>query len=117
MKTFTALLFLILAASVARAEQQPSFQLNATARRKLVENAVTLKVGDSFQTVTNALGTPTFDQPVFDKDNPDIVGRDLKFYAVIWQHEPANETRDELVDVKLDKTGHVRSVYIKVTLN
>lgn len=117
MKTFSVLLFLFLAAALARAEQQPSFKLNPAARRKLVESAVALKVGDSFQTVTNALGTPTFDQPVFDKDNPDIVGRDLKFYAVIWQHEAPNEMRDELVDVKLDKTGHVRSVYIKVTLN
>src|SRR5689334_13095955 len=116
MKTVLVFSFLLLAATFARAEQHPSFQLSAAAKRKLAEKAVALKTGDSFQTVTNALGTPTYDQPLMAKDSREIVGRDLKFYAVISQPGLVNELQDELVDVTLDKAGRVRSVYIRLTL-
>jgi hypothetical protein len=117
MKTVTILLSLLLAAFVARAEQQPSFRLTPAAKRKLAEKAVALKIGDSFQTVTNVLGTATFDQPLLGKDSREIVGRDLKYFAVIWQPGSADESQNELVDVTLDKGGRVRSVYIRLTLH
>jgi len=117
MKTLTLLSFLFLASIVAQAEQQPSFRLSAAAKRKLAEKAMALKVGDSFQTVTNALGTASFDQPLLGKDSREIVGRDLKYFAVIWHPGSADESQNELVDVTLDKAGRVRSVYIRITLN
>lgn len=117
MKTLSLLSFLFLAALVAQAEQHPSFQLNAAAKRKLVEKALALKVGDSFQTVTNALGIAGFDQPLLEQYGHEVIGRDLKFYAVIWPPGTADPSQNELVDVTLDKAGHVRSVYIRVTLN
>lgn len=76
-----------------------------------------LKMGDSFQTVTNALGVPSFDQPLLGKDSREIVGRDLKYFAVIWQPGSADESQNELVDVTLDKAGRVRAVYIRLTLH
>jgi hypothetical protein len=117
MKTLIAFSILLLATSLAQAEQHPSFKLSAAAKRKLVEKAVALKVGDSLQTVTNALGVASFDQPLMRKDSNEIVGRDLKYFAVTWQSGLVNELQDELVDVTLDKAGRVRSVYIRVTLN
>ena len=117
MKTVFVLSFMLLAASFARAEQHPSFQLSASAKRKLAEKAITLKAGDSFQTVTNTLGTASFDQPLLGKDSREIVGRELRYFAVIWHSGPADEQQNELVDVTLDKSGRVRSVYIRMTLN
>ena len=114
MKTLALLSALLLATLVVRAEQLPSFQLSAAAKRKLAGQAVTLKAGDSFQTVTNALGVASFDQPLLGKDNREIVGRELRYFAVIWPG--ADESQNELVDVTLDKAGRVRSVYIRMTL-
>ena len=116
MKTLILLSFLFAANLMARAEQQPSFRLTAAAKRKLAEQAVALKVGDSFQTVTNTLGVANFDQPMLEKDGREIVGRDLRYFAVIWQPGSADEQQNELVDVVLDKAGRVRSVYIRMTL-
>jgi hypothetical protein len=110
-------LFVLLLAVAARAEQQhPSFQLDASAKRKLVEKAAALKVGDSFQTVTNALGAPTFDQTLARKESSRTIGRSLKYYAVIWERGLVNELHDELVDVTLDERDRVRSVRIRVSL-
>lgn len=112
----TAALFVLLLVTTARAEQHPSFQLDASAKRKLVEKATALKVGDSFQTVTNALGAPTFGQKLTRKEGDRTIGRSLKYYAVIWERGLVNELRDELVDVTLDDKDRVRSVHIRVTL-
>jgi hypothetical protein len=112
-KTLALILLLVTA---ARAEQHPSFELDASAKRKLVERAATLKVGDSFQTVTNALGVPTVDQRLARKESSRVIGRSLKYYAVIWERGLVNELHDELVDVMLDEKNRVRSVRIKVTL-
>lgn len=117
MKTLSLISFLLVAAFVAQAEQHPSFQLTAAARRKMVEKALTLKAGDSFQAVTNALGIASFDQPLLEQYGREIIGRDLKYYAVIWPPGSADVSQNELVDVTLDKAGRVRSVYIRVTLD
>lgn len=112
----TLAIFMLLLAVVARADQHPSFQLDASAKRKLVEKATALKVGDSFQTVTNALGVATFDQRLARKESSRTVGRSLKYYVVIWERGLVNELHDELVDITLDERDRVRSVRIRVTL-
>jgi len=108
--------FLVVLATVAQAGQQPAFQLDAAAKRKLVEKAMALKVGDSFQTVTNALGKATHDQRGTTKESGRFISRSLKYYAVIWERGLVNELHDELVDVTLDEKDRVRSVRIRVTL-
>ena len=82
----------------------------------MVEKAITLKVGDSFQTVTNTLGVPTKDQRLARKEDSRAIGRSLKYYAVIWERGLVNELHDELVDVTLDERDRVRSVRIRVAL-
>lgn len=114
MRTLAVLILLL--AIAGRTEQHPSFQLEASAKRKLVEQAMALKIGDSFQTVTNALGTPTFDQKLARKESSRTIGRSLKYYAVIWERGLVNELHDELVDITLDERDRVRSVRIRVTL-
>ena len=109
-------LFLVMLATVAHAGQQPAFQLDAAAKRKLVEKAMALNVGDSFQTVTNALGKPTHDQTGRTKETGRFISRSLKYYAVNWERGLVNELHDELVDVTLDEKDHVLSVRIRVTL-
>jgi hypothetical protein len=114
MKVLT--LLLVMLATVAHAERQPSFQLDAPAKRKLVEKAMALRIGDSFQTVTNALSKPTYDQTDRTKERGRHISRSLKYYAVIWELGLVNELHDELVEVALDEKDRVRSVRIRVTL-
>ena len=119
------LLILLIAATVGMsAEAQitppkhPSFQLDAQAKRALVEKATAIKPGDSYQSVTNRLGAPTFDQRLATKQNNPmrVIGRSLKYYAVIWETGLVSESHDELVDVFLDEHDRVRSVSIRVPL-
>jgi len=114
------LLVLIFLATNAKAEpqpvepKQPFFQMNAKAKLSLVEQAKTLKSGDSYQTVISRLGVPTYDQIAMRKENNHIIGRNLKYYAVKWDANLVNEIQDELVYVFLDEKHHVQSVQIKV---
>jgi|SRR5579862_3922313 len=110
------ILFLLLAVSAVRADQHPSFQLDAAAKRKLVERTLALKVGDSYDSVTNALGVPTIDQTLMKKETNRIVGRSLTYYAVIWERGSVNELNDEFVDVSLDERNRVSSVLIRINL-
>lgn len=112
----TLALLILLLVTAARAEQHPSFQLDAAAKRKLVEKAAALKVGDSFQMVTNALGKPTHDQTGRTKETGRFISRSLSYYAVMWERGLVNELHDELVDVTLDEKDRVRAVRIRVTL-
>jgi hypothetical protein len=98
------------------APKNPFFQLDARAKRALVEKASTLKPGDSYQSVTDRLGAPTHDQKIARKEGSRVVGRSLSYYAVIWQSGLVNELHDELVEVYLDERDLVRSVHIRVTL-
>jgi hypothetical protein len=82
----------------------------------LVEKAVALKPGDSYQNVTNKLGTPTYDQVLAKKANRRSLGRSLKYSVVTWEAGLVNELSDELVDVVLDERDRVRSVSMRVTL-
>src|SRR5713226_1381721 len=111
---------LIVAAASAGAEpqtalpKQPFFQLPVQAKQTLMEKAETLRSGDSYQTVVSRLGAPTYDQVLMRKENSRIIGRSLRYYAVIWESGLVNEIHDELVDVILDEKDRVRSVHIKV---
>ena len=105
------------AASESASSNHPSFQLDAQSKRTLVEKAATLKPGDSYQTVVNLLGTTKFDRRLMRKENNRVIGRSLKYYAVIWQSGSVNELHDEYVDVLLDDMDHVKSVTVRVTLD
>jgi hypothetical protein len=94
----------------------PSFQLNAKAKRVLVEKAKSVKLGDSYQVVIKKLGTPTFDMKLARKESSRVIGRDLDYYAVIWEDGLVNEKKDELVNVFLDENDRVKSVHIRVKL-
>ena len=96
--------------------KRPSFQLETQAKRALVEKAASLKAGDSYQTVTNKLGIPTHDQRFARKESSRVIGRSLKYYAVVWESGLVNEIHDEFVDVSLDERDRVRSVRIRVIL-
>jgi hypothetical protein len=119
MKISIVALLLVAAGLCAGAEspsaQHPSFELDAKAKRTLVERAVVLKLGDSYQSVTNKLGIPTYDQELARKDGR-VIGRSLKYYLVRWETGLVNELHDELVDVFVDEQGRVRSVLIRATL-
>ena len=108
--------FSVNAGSEPPSPKHPAFQLDPKAKRFLVEKAVALRPGDSFQSVTNKLGAPTYDQALARKEDSHVVGRSLKYYAVRWEAGLVNELHDELVDVFLDERGRVRSVSIRVTL-
>jgi hypothetical protein len=105
------------AASQTSSSHHPYFQLDAPSQRALVAKAATLKPGDSYQTVVNLLGLPKSDQRLMRKESNRIIGRSLKYYAVIWESGLVNELHDEYVDVLLDETDHLKSVTVRVALN
>jgi hypothetical protein len=120
MKILTCLLLAVVVSMGTGSEptspRHPSFQLVAKAKRVLVEKAVALKQGDSYHSVTNRLGTPTYDQALARKEDNHAIGRSLKYYVVRWEGGQVNEFYDELVEVFLDQQDRLRSVSIRVTL-
>ncbi len=83
------------------------------ARRKLVEKAVTLKSGDSYQSVTNALGTPDIDKGF------SAQGQRLLHYNLSRPEgaAPLQNEHSFYVRVYLNsKTDRVQSVYIQAAL-
>lgn len=118
----TIALILVAVASVGAAAtsmrpQHPYFQLDAPSKKALVEKAKAIKLGDSYQSVVSVLGKPTFDNRLMRKENNGVVGRSIKYYAVIWQSGSVNELRDELVNVFFDDSDRVKSVTIRVRLD
>ncbi len=113
---FLPLLFALVAASASAAPQPPWFQLDAHAKRVLVEKAVAIKPGDSRESVIAKLGKPTRDQSVAPKQGTRVTRRYLSYYAVIQERDLVNELMDEYVEVVLDERNRVRSVHIRVTL-
>jgi hypothetical protein len=105
-----------LAAKSFAAAQVPYFQITASEKRALAEKATIIKVGDSYKSVIQELGKPTFDQPLVAKTSDRVIGRNLKYYAVVWENGVVNELNDELVEVFLDESDQVVSVYIRLTL-
>ena len=48
------------------------------------------------------------------KESNQIIGRSLKYYAVIWESGLVNEIHDELVDITLDENKRVRGIDVNV---
>jgi len=89
--------------------------MDAQAKRALMDKAATLKHGDSYQTVVKLLGAPKSDTGLVRKEDNRVIGRSLKYYAVIWELGSVNELHDQYVDVFLDETDRVKSVTVRVT--
>lgn len=119
------LLFLLVVATVAAIAQgithrlAPTVSVDVPTKRKLVEKAVVLKAGDSFQTVTNALGKPTADTTHTTRPDPQTgsfrqTGRFLEYHMQIW--EGAHGEDAEFVKISLDEDARVQWVVIRAKL-
>lgn len=119
MKTFLSILCLSLAGVAFSVEKSkvPSVNLDGKAKQALVETALRLKKGDSYEAVVSKLGKPTFDRLLQRKEEQKPFGRSLKYYAVIWESGLVNEPHDEYVVVSLDALDKVQSITIRVTLD
>lgn len=86
--------------------------------RRLVEKAVTLKAGDSYQTVTNALGKPDLDQGFGGRsDRPGPAQRLLHYNLSRPEGTPLGGEHAMFVQVYLDfKSERVDSIFIKASL-
>lgn len=113
---FLPLLFALITTSASAAPQQPWFQLDAHAKRALTEKAATVKAGDSYESVIRKLGKPTHDEKLARKESDRVIGRALRYDAVIQEQDLVNDLMDEFVEVFLDERNRVRSVQIRVTL-
>ena len=113
----TILLALLPSLAFSATEEKPYFSLNQTELQKLVDKANTVKVGSSYESVISIMGTPTHDSVLMAKQNNEVIGRVLMYYAVNWEKGLVNELHDQLVSIYFEKTDHVKSVNIKVTVN
>jgi len=89
-------------------KRPPQVTLDAPTKRKLVEKAVTLKAGDSFQTVTNALGKPTTDTNYGDDWHI------LEYHIQIWEGAYGEDA--EFLKIRLDKSNRVISIWVRAEL-
>jgi outer membrane protein assembly factor BamE (lipoprotein component of BamABCDE complex) len=88
----------------------PSVSLDVPTKRKLVEKALTLKAGDTFQTVTNTLGQPTTDTDFGDDFHY------LDYHIQAWNHEGIASSDAEYLRVRLGPDKRVVSVWIRVDM-
>jgi hypothetical protein len=95
--------------------QSPAAEPRAQIKRALVEKALGLSVGDSYQTVTNRLGTPTFDTKHQDKGGR-FFGRSLKYSFHSQGTDLLEGPFPESIVVYLDGQGRVRCVTLKATI-
>ena len=95
--------------------QNRSDPSGSQAKRALVEKALALGVGDSYQTVTNRLGVPTFDTKHQNKSGSSF-GRTLKYSFHTQGTDLLEGSFPESVVVYLDSQGRVRYVTLKVTI-
>ena len=110
----TALLFATIATSASAATS--SIKLGPAEKRALVEKAMTLKRGDTYDQVVQRLGKPTFDNAAkANAGSQRFIMRSMKYYAVFGPGNP-NEYTDEFVSIILDKSDRVRSIDIRVEL-
>jgi hypothetical protein len=94
--------------------RKPSFELDNSAKRKLVEKALALKSGDSFETITNALGTPSFDSMA--SPGPRKSGGFLRYDALIWRATALVSGIDEFIYFHLNDSNRLRKIEISITL-
>ena len=116
MKAAPLCLALLVSLVVTVSASPPAFQLDAQAKRKLVERALALHIGDTVSRVITSLGKPSYDQMLTPKRSAAPVGRSLKYYAVIWESGLVNELHDQLVDLTFDASGRLQRIDIRVSL-
>ena len=95
--------------------QSRSGASSSQAKRALVEKALALRVGDSYQTVTNRLGVPTFDTKHQNKSGSSL-GRTLKYSFHTQGADLLEGSFPESVVVYFDSQGRVRYVTLKATI-
>jgi len=115
------LILLLVVAAVAALAQgimrkyPPSVSLDVPTKRKLVEKALTLKAGDSLQTVTNTLGKPTTDGNW--GSDYHVLDYHMKAWSNEWTnplYQPSADT--EYVRVRLNQSNRIVSVWILAEL-
>ena len=96
--------------------RRPLFELDNSAKRKLVEKVLTLKSGDSFQTITNVLGTPSFNS-MTNAESYKAVGGFLRYDAlVVSSYTGLSRVNDELIYLWLDSSNRLTRIEMFVTL-
>ena len=103
-----------LAAALAIDASAQAIKLPPAAKRALVEKAMTLKKGDSAETVVERLGKPTVDNRL-GVGGGGFITRSMKFY-VVRSDRRGTEAMDEHIDVYLDKKDRVDGIFIQVEL-
>jgi hypothetical protein len=103
--------------AVTASASPPAVQLDAQAKRKLVERSLALHIGDTVPSVITSLGKPSYDQMLTPKQSAAPVGRSLKYYAVIWESGLVNDLHDQLVDLTFDASGRLQRIDIRVSLS
>jgi hypothetical protein len=98
------------------AGRRPLFELDNSAKRKLVEKVLTLKRGDSYQTITNALGTPCFNS-MTNAEAYKAVGGFLRYDAlVVSSYTQLDRAFDELTYIWLDSSNRLTRIEMCITL-
>jgi hypothetical protein len=95
--------------------QHSDSELGTKAKRTLVDKALTLKAGDSYQTVTNRLGIPTYNTRHQNK-NGSWIGRSLKYDFHSRGSDELEGAFTESVVIFLDGHDRLRYITLKVTL-
>jgi hypothetical protein len=88
-------------------------KLDAGAKRAFVEKALSLRAGDSRETVIERLGKPAIDRTTTMSGNRTLA-RTLKYY--VRTGAPGGAALDEYIDVYLDKSNRVDGIYLSVEL-
>jgi hypothetical protein len=91
-------------------------KINETEKRDLAAKAKMLKQGDSVERVLEILGTPYSDDLMMRKENDEVIGRSLKYYAVKMDKDLVNEKHDQLVTVYLDPDNKVDVITVRINL-
>jgi len=105
-----------LAVMGALAQQVPTpsgVRLDPAAKRALVERALSLRAGDTRETVIERLGKPAIDRATT-MSGSRVISRSLKYY--VQKSTSGGAALDEYIDVYLDKNNRVDAVYLNVEL-
>ena len=96
--------------------RRPLFELDNSAKRKLVEKVLTLKTGDSFQTITNTLGVPSFNS-MTNAEAYKAMGGFLRYDAlVVSSYAGLSRANDELIYMWLDNSNRLTRIEMCITL-
>jgi hypothetical protein len=95
----------------------PAFELDAAARRALVEKTLALKIGDTYDTAIEKLGKPSNDDEQWFSQPREYVGRAVEYWVVRESKVGSIEiNRDQYVFLTFDKDNRLAAIYIRITL-